>query len=299
MTVESLITIFNMIIHESYNGLKTNSEKACLFASWDPTGKVDPYVFHYLNEIKKQGFDIYFCTTSESEIIEIDLINLKKICVKIIRRENIGIDFYSWKTCFDLIPGNFYNEILLTNDSNYGPTRSLKNEFDKIKNIDCDVIGLIDSYEIQYHIQSFFIYFKNNGLKKLLPDFFKSFPMLPTNDKVEFIKQFELGLSEKIIFDGYDIASIYDYEMVVEKALSLNKGFYYHTKIREKNINPTTEMWRVLIKDFDYPFLKKELILPKKTLVNHLLEEVNFTEVFKDNKEIINLINNHIKRVKK
>ena len=287
-----------MRIYESYDSLKTNSEKACLFASWDPTGKVDPYVFHYLNEIKKHGFDIYFCTTSESEILETDLINLKKICVKIIRRENIGIDFYSWKTCFDSIPENFYKEMLLTNDSNYGPIRSLKNEFDKIKNIECDVIGLMDSYEIQYHIQSFFIYFKNNGLKNLLPDFFKNLPKSPTNNKIEFIKQFEFGLSEKIIFEGYDVISIYDYETVVDKALDLNEDFYYHTKIRERNINPTTEMWRVLNTYFDYPFIKKELILPKKTSITHLIEKVNFIEVLKDNKEIIGLINNHIERVK-
>ena len=286
-----------MTVNESYDGIEIGHKKACLFASWDPMGKVDAYVFQYLNDIKKCGFDIYFCTTSESEILKEDLQDLQKICVKIIRRKNIGLDFYSWKTCWDFLPKDVYNELLLTNDSNYGPISGIKKEINKIKNIKADVVSLTDSYEIQYHLQSFFLYFKDKGLKIFLPEFFKSFPKKPTSNKNDFVKQFEIGLTEKMVIDGYDIESLYPYEQIVDTALKLGGDFHYHKKIRERNLNPTAEMWRVLLIHFDYPFLKKELILPKKD-IKHLTEEVNFTETLNGNKKIIKLINNHIKRVK-
>src|SRR5215218_4427088 len=78
-----------------HNELGESTEKLCLFASYTFTSEVAAYVLYYLSELKKEGFTIAFITTSR--LTEASMDKLKSFCALIVERENVGIDFGSWK----------------------------------------------------------------------------------------------------------------------------------------------------------------------------------------------------------
>ena len=129
----------------------------CLFSSYNFSDKVEEYVYYYLQELQKSGFAIVFITTSELQ--ENCVSRLSEYAFIIAERENKCPDFGSWKAGLILLDwGKKLDNILMANDSVFGPFFNLGNIIASMKKR-YDVWGMTDSYEIDYHIQSYFLYF--------------------------------------------------------------------------------------------------------------------------------------------
>jgi lipopolysaccharide biosynthesis protein len=218
----------------------------CLFSSFSFSGKIEDYVFYYLAELKKAGLSIAFISTSP--LMDSCVERLSQYAFLIIERENCCPDFGSWKAALSLLNwGKNLNSILLANDSVFGPFYELRNIISSMRQ-KYDVWGMTDSYEIAYHLQSYFLYFNKRAIKNpLFAGFFQSVNLSATKNEV--IRNYEVGLSQLL-------------------SNSLKLGAYANFDVISKNtthghrlVNPALAFWRSLIKTNQFPFFKRELII--------------------------------------
>ncbi len=228
----------------------------CLFVHYNARGKVDQYVFTYLEHLSRTGFEIYFISNSPVKKEYRDRVTSSITNCKIFERENKGADFGAWKWAIEkkIIPGDF-DYLLLTNDSIYGPLFPLGPVIESmVAKEDKDFWGLTDNHHAQWHIQSYFFLvtkkvFDSDAFRKIFrQDFSKS-------HKLEIIRKGEVQLTISLIEAGF-------------------KGDVYvpYTKLSPDTEpwaakNPTHFFWDILIEKFQFPFVKKEIVLSNPELI--------------------------------
>lgn len=236
------------------------NNKLCLFASFDTNNLISTYTIAYLEELRNNGFDIVFVSTSDS--VEID--SIKALCRTIIHRPNIGIDFGSWHVGMHSCDINEYDSLLLANDNVFGPFSALSSIFKKFDSVSNNFCGLIDSYERRYHCQSYFLYFK----KPLFScEFFQNFwkREIPASkqaviDNCEILLTQILVANKEIpfIYTSYlDLARSFSMEAIDSECSLISK-----IKWCIKNciaLNPSLVLWKFLHEKKSFPFIKKSL----------------------------------------
>ena len=100
-----------------------NSKRLCVFAHFNPQFRVAEYVFYYLQRLHDDvNADIIFSSTSA--IPTADRARLEALCLYIVIRKNQGYDFGSWQDGLHALSHEQlleYDEIIIANDSCYGP----------------------------------------------------------------------------------------------------------------------------------------------------------------------------------
>jgi len=269
-----------------------NSNRVCLFSHFDLECHIDPVVVHYLNSLKKVGLDIVVITTSPG-LLERSIETVKDICHAIIHRENIGMDFGSWQYAIRTLDLSHYDEILLANDSVFGPFRPLDNLFARIDESKCSLLGLTQSLQFAYHFQSYFLYFKKEVFKSEdFKDFWKQ--DIPIK-KEDIIFKFELRIVEYFTSRGYTAEPLYPLDPVRQKFLTsyATPNDFISTQVKRDTTwaNPTVDRWEVLLRDFEFPFLKRELLTKNPGNYPNVSP---WQDCLKGNEEIIGMIKNYL-----
>lgn len=248
-------------------------ENLCIFVNFDKKSKLHKYVINYLIDLR-ENFDIIFVSTSEQlgedhKAIE----KLKSITKKIIIRENEGYDFGSWRLGLESIKDEIHNyeNLLLCNDSVYGPIYKTNEMLDFFKKSDLDIMGATSSFEVQYHIQSFFVlYNRKTFLSKTFERLWNS--IRHHKDKWEIVNNYEIGFSQTFINLGYKVGA-------------------YCSAENYPLVNIAHVFWKDLIKKNRFPFIKIELLRDNPTGV----DISDWREVIKKNSNYdINLIDAHL-----
>jgi rhamnosyltransferase len=257
---------------------KVDMRRAIVFAHFDRDNIVDDYVVYYMRSLREVCNYLVFVTTSTLPENEISKVN--GICDKIVSRENVGYDFMSYKAGLQHVQDGDYSEVVCCNDSVYGPLFPLSAMFREMQKEDCEFWGITKSYEKGYHIQSYFLVFREAVLKSRC---FKEFwdRVTVRNAKQEIIDDYEVGLSQFLIGNGFKARaySIYrpsSLELVEIKLrrLTLRKLVSSIPLIKQRKeqvvamfdsgqrgkLNPTHFFWRQLIKKEHMPFVKVELL---------------------------------------
>lgn len=219
----------------------------CLFSSYSFSGIVEEYVYYYLSELQKAGLSIVFISTSP--LTESCVSRLSQYAFLIIERENKCPDFGSWKAALSMLNwGDKMTSILLANDSVFGPLVDLSNIISSM-NIRYDVWGMTDSYEVEYHLQSYFLYFNKAAIKsEVFTKFWKNVDLSASKEEVIF--KYEIGLSSLLSRSNLKLGAYGSIDI-----LSKTAGHAH------KIVNPTLVFWKSLIKSHKFPFLKRELII--------------------------------------
>src|SRR5262249_991385 len=116
----------NLIV-ERHPGEQTlqGAKRVAVFAHYDGRGRVDDYVVNYLRALKTAGLTTIFMTNAprlESGALQ----RILPLCALVVRRKNVGYDFGAYKDGIGLIEDvSALDELLIANDSVYGPFRSL------------------------------------------------------------------------------------------------------------------------------------------------------------------------------
>ena len=192
--------------------LKKEAKRLGVFIFYDKDGIVDDYVLYLLKSLKEAVEDIIVvsnCSLKESEKEK-----FKMFTDKIKIRENIGLDAGAFKDTFMEYQEYFktFDELILMNDTFYGPFVPFKDIFADMATKDIDFWGLTANYEspdgfgylpdhvIPNHIQTFFLalrknvlesdafnnYWKNYNIKKM-----NSFEKVVTKHEVYFTHYLE------------------------------------------------------------------------------------------------------------
>jgi lipopolysaccharide biosynthesis protein len=283
--------------------------RLCIFAHYDRDNLVDEYVLYFLQNLKTVSNQIIFVTTSN--IAKDEMAKIKRYCDKIIIRENQGYDFVSWQEGLKAISGNSdFDELVFCNDSVYGPLYPLPDVFDTMSSKNCDFWGITDSYEINYHLQSYFLVFKKNVIRS---EIFQRFwnDVKTESSKNEVIKKYEVGITRAFISAGFKPQAYLPTSLLTSiilriKIISVLKHPFNAVKLVlynfiQKNmdfrsINPTHFLWKDLIVKYKMPFLKIELLRDNPSKVDIR----GYENIIKDHTSYdTSLIINHLSRTKR
>lgn len=217
-------------------------KRAVIFAHYDKDRIVDGYVIYYLKALKEISDEIVFVSCNKIS----DRSGLEGLVSKVIDEEHGEYDFGSYKRGYLYLKDklNNFDELVFVNDSCYGPFYPLKNVFERMETKDCDFWGITkNNYGYRKllfigkrpHIQSYFMVFKKNVFTS---DIFNDFMQKITSkkNKREIIREYEIGLSELLIKNGYKPCSF------IEKYQNIN--------------NIAVLKWRQIIQKCNMPFLK-------------------------------------------
>jgi hypothetical protein len=247
-------------------------ENVCLFASHTPLPLLPEYIYYYLGEIKKAGFSIVFI--SSSTMSEVDTKRLSAICSIVFEKENKGADFGAWCCVLKhLHYGVTYKTLYLCNDSVFGPLIPFDEINKKFQSIEDDILGITDSYQGGYHIQSYFIGLKESVLQSVEWKEFWSC-MKFQKEKAQIITYHEIGLSKALLkgnmkyFIWSNWSNKIDYKTILLKVSESDvlRPKWLNRLLHEKkeiiyDINPNSFLWKELITTCRNPFIKRELFL--------------------------------------
>ncbi len=150
-----------------------SQKRICLFAGFDKKGEIADYVVYYLKALS-QFADVYYWGDFESS--EVEKNKLKPYCKGVYCAKHGKYDFGSWQELIQKLGREkieTYDELILANDSCYGPLFDFDSLFTEMDSRDCDFWGLSAAFNQHIHLQSYYIVLKQPILRSpILYDFF-------------------------------------------------------------------------------------------------------------------------------
>lgn len=230
-------------------------KRLCIYLVYDEQNIIDNYVGYILSEIKT-CVDCLVIVCNMLSVYKGEEI-LKKYADKIFFRENIGFDVGGYKNALsDFIGWDVvwqYDELVLVNNSFFGPFRSMKSIFDEMDKRVIDFWGLTkhgarrDSKmrDFPEHIQSFFLVICSKMLHDVkFREYWEEMPYYTEFDDV--VRQHE----ER--FTSYFKQLGYDYDVLADIGINNSELRLANNYLQYGLISCE------LIKKRNFPFLKRQ-----------------------------------------
>lgn len=247
-----------------------NYRRIGIYVFYDADGIVDNYIEYFLKRIYKNFKKILFVVNGK--IQNESKRRIEKYISQIYFRENYGYDAGAYKDVFlNIIREEelkAYDELVLMNDTFFGPFYSFNKIWNKYGE-DVDFWGLSrytggkGEGDFPTHIQSYFIAIR----KKLFLDtsFMKFWNEMPYPDSFWMaVKEFEIKFTVYFEKKGFKWKSIID-EWVINEEVS-------------ENINPSLSYAYSLIKEVEFPILKKKALGIDSVNYIESLEAIKYLE---------------------
>lgn len=247
------------------------TKRISLVAGYDAKGVIHDYVIHLIRCLSAISQVYYFCDNDLADGESAKLEGLATICGA---RRHGRYDFGSWREMIDQIGWQAiaqFDELVLVNDSCYGPFYDLSGVFERMNSQPCDFWSITCSREIAFHLQSYFLVFKN-----------------PVTADVDFQK-FWSNISEESSYENVVI----NYEVGLSRLL-LRKGFLAATYISSKLNENLTIFPLTMIRNLEMPFIKvkcfKDPYIGSRERISSLFNHIKY------NSNIARLIVEHQER---
>lgn len=226
-------------------------------AGYDPEGVIQDYVVFLIGALSQISDVYYYC---DRKLRDGELNKLAGLVQWAGADRHGRYDFGSWQTLIGHIGWEkicSYDELILVNDSIYGPMVELADIFETMQKYDYDFWGITSSNQIQYHIQSYFMVFKTHILENMS---FRNFweKIEKFEDHKEFVRKYEIYLTNILLKFGYKIGSL----------------------IKTKNFDNPCCFPLSLIKYYNSPFIKiKCFTHPKINLCEDIIELIEYIKL--------------------
>ncbi len=240
---------------------------------YDAEGILDRYVEALLSSLQDeiQEYVILINGYLEDESVG----RLKRYTTKIYIRENLGFDAGAYKDAFlKFIPRNIwksYDEIVLMNDTFFGPVISMKEVWKLFESDHVDFWGITrhprqklsdGSIVVESHIQSYFLVIKSRLItSRYFLEFWErlSYPLTYQ----EAVRNFEIEFSVFFESKGFCGKSLMD----------LKEGI----ALGEKTENPCFYSYE-LLKEYQVPFLKKKFLNLESPIYANMMDALEYIE---------------------
>jgi lipopolysaccharide biosynthesis protein len=247
--------------------------RAAVLVHYDRQGRMLRYLQYLVRALEQAGFAVIIVSNSP----RIDQTTLKQVlphCAAVIHRRNVGLDFGAWRDALSLIENiTGLKCLVIGNDSIFGPLQDIAAVLKRCNFAVADVWGMTDSYDVRYHLQSYFLIF---GSTALASDCFRDFwkRLRYVGHKRSVVILYEVGLSQALLKSGLRLKALFPYSQLVDAVLGqaiagradhhkLGADFFDMLLQRVNSgipLNPTHYFWEYLITSVGFPFLKRELI---------------------------------------
>lgn len=207
----------------------------CFFCSYFHNN-IPYYTKSYLSELSRHFGEIVLLT-NEKEMNEADLEFLAKNKIDLMYVKNEGFDFGMWYKAFMKYPVEQFERVGLVNDSCI-LFKTLDEVFETINKSDWDYCGLIDSTQLRYHIQSFFIVINKKAIP-FVKKYFQQHGILSNFEEV--IQKYEIGITQSLLNNNLKVGSV------------------FNRKVCRNELNPSFSGIENLIRS-GFPMIKKKII---------------------------------------
>ena len=201
----------NEIYFESQNA-NLSAGKTAVLAQWSESENLAYSTERLIQELLDCEFQVVLvsaCQSNERLVISDHLLSR----ITVLRKPNFGYDFGSWSVALQAIPEiELADEVLLLNDSLIGPFGKLGDILKKMSESPYSLTGLTDSIEIDYHIQSYMMHFKDGSLRETV---FRNFwhNVRHEASKDEIIRTYEIGLSRLALENEIYIGAVFPFNL--------------------------------------------------------------------------------------
>jgi lipopolysaccharide biosynthesis protein len=281
-----------------WSGARPSASRLCLFAHFDPQGRIDPTVTYYLQALRAAGFDVVLVSSSPTLVAE-DVEATRPLCRDIFHRTNVAMDFGAWHDAVLRLADDVARceELLLANDSVYGPLVPLAPIIATMRAGDNDFWGMTDCHVLGQHLQSYFLLLRRPVLlSSTFKRFWQEFVFFRNKDNI--IRDYEVGLTARLAADGFRPQAFCRAEDVAQGELQAGQGdALIDRRARGRALNSSIPItyWKALVLRHGYPFVKRELVrdnpfrLPSVADVPAVLRQAGGYQV--------DLIRSHLKRL--
>lgn len=179
-----------------------------LFSSYFESIEVPAYIFYFLSQLKPHVGRIIYITTNDKVLSEQDRERLGLYVDDVVQVANSGYDFGMWQKVLQShhVQGE-YDELCLVNDSCVC-FDSLAPYFNWHQQSQADVTGMTLSYDVNRHLQSFFLCVKSSAVTSVVR--YLEGLDLHASSFEQVIEQGELGLSRTLQEQGFSIRGFYE-----------------------------------------------------------------------------------------
>ena len=270
-------------------------KKLALYVHHNPKGEVEDYIICCLKGLKEVVSEILFIVNGN--ILPQARTAVEQMGIKILVRENEGFDWWAWKAGIEYYGYKKiaqYDELLLTNNTYYGPVYPFSEMWSEMDKRDCDFWGITmhpQTNKFLSHIQSYWIVFRKSVLSSKI---FKQYWQQLTNHQnyQQMVKKGEEGLTAYFKNNGFKSDTYINFKkygdllkdnpimltdkMVLEDRCPVIKRKYFVLKYIS-SISDLTLGWRP--RNFLEELKEKKLfdvgLIWQDLLKNHDLSELN------------------------
>lgn len=251
-------------------------DRVIVFAHFDKNNLIQDYVVYYVAQLRKIAQQLIFVSTSALSTTEQS--KIFHLVDQLICRENKGYDFHSYKTGIESVKNlEQYEQLVLCNDSCFGPFFPLDEIFNDMSQIDCSFWGMTSTKLIAQHVQSYFLVF--NPLvhqSEIFKNFWQTLAFFTS--RKEIVEKYEIKLSQILIQHGLSYATYIPekielpFKKIVSRYKDLCMKRYIFTSslydpsndillLRSTDkIDKTIIFWDELIKNYHMPFAKRNIL---------------------------------------
>ena len=209
--------------------------RVCLYAGYDPNNKIQDYVVYMLKKLSMIS-DVYYM--GNGNIPPDELFKLAPFTKMFYTSLHHQRDFGSWQRLISQIGWgklSLYDELILCNDSVYGPLRNLEDIFMEMESRGYDFWSITADYAYNFHLHSYFMVFNNNVIKDKQFQYFWN--CVPHNSEIQNCS-------------------------IVLTPLLFERGFIGNSYIRSYRSENIMEQPQKMLDDFNLPFVKTKSFLP-------------------------------------
>ncbi|WP_338415566.1 rhamnan synthesis F family protein [uncultured Sphaerotilus sp.] len=226
------------------------SREVCLFVSYAAQPVVKHHVQRHIRAFHDAGFDVLFVLNTPHAAHEFTFDDdLRGLCRGVFVRENKGFDFGAWAHLAQTVNlGDAMERVVLVNDSILGPldVAAFGTLVEAIRRSPADVLGLTRSLAVRPHLQSFFLVFQHEALRRGLFD-----------NAMQAIRNFQ---TKEAVIDVYETHLT---QYMESRGLRCESVFPMLSE-DPHNSNDTYFRWDKLIQH-GFPYVKISLLAEKRT----------------------------------
>ncbi len=217
----------------------------CLFAHFSRGPRLSASVLHYLVQLKRCGLSVHVALSGMDRLADEDREILDGLGIAAYPRANQGLDFGAWQHLIRIGCTDRADSVLLVNDSVFGPVSELAPIFAAMQARARDVWGMVESHEVSWHLQSWFICLTAASMAR--PAIARVFDLpFSQMSKAEIILHGEIGLGTAIRAEGLSWeACLSDPRRGLRKLVA---------------VNPMHVDWICVLRSGRVPFVKVELL---------------------------------------
>lgn len=250
------------------------SGEVALFVTHSATGAVKPHVLPHLRALAAEGIGVLLIVVADRPVVLPP--ELIEATAGLLVRRNQGYDFAAWAHAIKLNVALFGARMLyLVNDSVVGPAEGrLGAVIARVRESEADLIGLTESLEYRWHLQSYFLGVKPRLLASYAFQlFFGGVRLLPDKDLV--IRAYELAFAGIMEEAGFAVEVLFPSTVAGNPTLGawrelLDAGFPYAKLLLLRGAFPEHDSsgWREALAaaGFDLPLIETTLKVAREYL---------------------------------